>query len=603
MNRIKPACKWLGINLSLKYKLLILLVTTSLLPIMIVSYSSQYFLFHSGTEYSGSISTQYVQFLSREMSGYLMELDKLLSPIYVKSEFQKFINTPKDAIEEQAQLTASLRPFIQNILETKNELHGVLYMDALGKSSYFSYKNHFDFLYSMEDDPFYKTVPEYKRAELSPLHLAQYTLGQPSSIFSYVIPVVNFNAGKEITAWIIVEIQQEKINNMLQQDDMGLHSHLFLFNPSTNVAISDKKLEPHLAESFNQIVTSADQHQASFVYEIEAKKYQMTYHSLSSSEWKLVWIAPLNNINQGVQQASRLTMLIAATSLIISLFIAFPVMNKVLKPLFKLISSMRKLGRGAIETILIKPSNDEFGFLILSYNRMVNDLRTLEKEVYQAQLKEKERELLQLQAQINPHFLFNTLEAIDSYATENNGKAVNAMVQSVSKMMRYSVRNDGGWAPIKDEISYIHHFLNVHYYRHDRKVAVNIQMDSSCEQIQIMKLSIQPFLENAIKYGWSPAMRNNEFSLLVTINKTETDLQIEIRDTGIGIQDDILAKLNEMLANKGNSTDQFFNHHTGISNVCRRFFLAYGKDTSIRIQSNPGSGTIVNLSIPLAQHI
>ncbi|MNI61422.1 putative sensor-like histidine kinase [compost metagenome] len=230
---------------------------------------------------------------------------------------------------------------------------------------------------------------------------------------------------------------------------------------------------------------------------------------------------------------------------------------------------------------------------------MLHELQTMENEVYQSRLREKERELLQLQAQINPHFLFNTLETIESYSMKNNGQAVGDMVQSVAKMMRYSVRNDGGWAPIKDEISYIHHFLNIHYYRHGTKVSVYIQMDSACNDIRIMKLSIQPFIENAIKYGWSPSMTTKEFALSVTIHTDENYLRINIRDTGIGMPEDIWDKLCEMIENKGDSADTFFRQHTGISNVCRRFFLAYGDDTSIRIHSVPGSGTTVSLCIPL----
>lgn len=96
-------------------------------------------------------------------------------------------------------------------------------------------------------------------------------------------------------------------------------------------------------------------------------------------------------------------------------------------------------------------------------------------------------------------------------------------------------------------------------------------------------------------------MGADEFSLRITIDRTgPAELQIGIHDSGSGIPEPILAKLNEMIANQGHSTDAFFGQHTGISNVCRRFFLAYGDNTTIRIQSRPGSATSVHLSIPLA---
>lgn len=251
-------------------------------------------------------------------------------------------------------------------------------------------------------------------------------------------------------------------------------------------------------------------------------------------------------------------MLIAVASFVIALIVAFPVMNSVLRPLFKLKGGIVSLGRGTYVPIQIQYSNDEIGFLIQSYNQMLGELQRMEQEVFQSKVKEKERELLQLQAQINPHFLFNTLETIESYAIKNNGEAVGEMVQSVSRMMRYNVRNDGGWAPVKEEVAYIRNFLNIHHYRNGKDVKAKFDVDPAAANIPIMKLSIQPFVENAIKYGWSPSMAAEEFLLTVKVELTEGALHIDVHDTGTGIPAHILDKITPLIHSNGETNNAVF---------------------------------------------
>jgi sensor histidine kinase YesM len=230
---------------------------------------------------------------------------------------------------------------------------------------------------------------------------------------------------------------------------------------------------------------------------------------------------------------------------------------------------------------------------------MLNELQRMEQEVFQSKLIEKERELLQLQAQINPHFLFNTLETIESYAVKNNGEAVGEMVQSVSRMMRYNVRHDGGWAPLTEEMAYIRDFLNIHYFRNGMDVNAEFDVAPDVRQLSIMKLSIQPFVENAIKYGWSPHMSTQSFKLLIKAERNGEKLLITVQDTGSGIPADIMQKLEQLIASKSELVDPYFRKHTGILNIYRRFLLAYGDRADLQIGTVPNEGTWVRIELPI----
>jgi sensor histidine kinase YesM len=230
---------------------------------------------------------------------------------------------------------------------------------------------------------------------------------------------------------------------------------------------------------------------------------------------------------------------------------------------------------------------------------MLDDLKRLEKEVYEAKIKEKERELLQLQAQTNPHFIFNTMEAIEVYARKNNNQAVSAMIQSISKMMRYNARNDSGWVELKEEIRHVRHFLTIHYYRNSSEIEAVFEVDDEVEHLEVLKLSIQPLVENAMKYGWSAHMKADQFRIRIQANIVGDQLRLSVQDTGAGFYPETLQSLKRLMRNEENVNDPFFRNHTGLSNLYRRLLLTYGTGFSMDIESEPGNGSQVTILIPI----
>ncbi|MCY9670184.1 histidine kinase [Paenibacillus alginolyticus] len=584
-------------NLSLKHKLFILLVSISILPITLVSYSSQYFMFRSSTEYTSSISTQYVEFLSQDISTYLQDLSQSFDDLFTNSDFQKYLDTPVDDLTSQANHIINFRPILKTPLQFRSEILGVLYLDQMGKVYFDSFQKGLNYGYPFQEDVLYNTFYQMDKPELTVPHAMNYTQISQDNVFSLVRPIINLNTGK-IAAWFVIEIREDKIKKMLRGTKYGQEGHLLLYHDTIGTAVSNFQMDSSLLHDFKHSLDSELDHNKEFIFSSQNVKYEATYADIPYGDWKLVWMAPLSSMTKGAQQANHLTIFIAFISLAVALIIAYPVMRFVLLPLFKLKDGMKSLGRGAYVPIKIQHSNDEIGFLIKSYNQTLNELEIMEEEVYQSKIKEKERELLQLQAQINPHFVFNTLETIESYAIRNNGEAVGDMVQSVSRMMRYTVRNDGGWSPLKEEMAYIRNFLNIHYYRNGKDVMAKFDIDPALLDVPIMKLSIQPFVENAIKYGWSPNMSAEEFLLTVKVKIEGDFMRIMIQNTGTHIPSTVMDKLSTMILSKGEKLDPYFQKHTGIYNVYRRFLLAYGDSIEISITSLPIQGTLIDIRVP-----
>jgi sensor histidine kinase YesM len=592
-----PSLKRILQRRSLKFKLFVLLILISIIPISLVSYSSEYFMFRSSTEYSASISTQYVEFVSKELSDYLQNLNESFDSVFISAGFRDFLDTRPDQLSEQADEMIRFRPLVRNSLQFHPEVLGVLYVDRLGKVYFDSYQKQLDPAYSFETDKLYRDFFSVNKPMLTAPHPLPYILYNNTDAFSYIRPILNTDTGRT-EALFIMEIHEEKIKSMLSSNPKDTAGQVILYREQDGTAVSEAPVPSDWLRDFRQARLSTPDGSKQLLFASNGKEYQAIYTELPDSDWNIVWAAPLSSINQGVRQTYQLTLLIAAISLVTALIVAFPVMSGILRPLYRLKKGMQSLGRGVYVPVPMKHNHDEIGFLIQSYNQTLDKLQFMEREVYQANMREKERELLQLQAQINPHFLFNTLETIESYAVRNNGEAVGDMVQSVSRMMRYTIRNDGGWAALREEIAYIRNFLTIHYYRNGKDVHARFEIPPELLDVPVVKLSIQPFIENAIKYGWSPNMSTEQFQLVVSVQAQASTLTVSIRDTGTGISADVLEKLRQLIAAKGESKDPYFRKHTGILNTYRRLILVYGDRLRFHVESSPERGTVFSFQIP-----
>lgn len=584
-------------RLSLKFKLFVLLILISIMPISLVSYSSEYFMFRSSTEYSASISSQYVEFVSKELSDYLQTLNESFDSLFINASFHNFLDTPADQLTEQANEMMRFRPLVRNSLQFHPEVLGVLYVDLIGKVYFDSYQKQLNPAYSFGADHPYKASFASSKPELTAPHLLPYILYSKANVFSYIRPILDTDTGRT-EALFIIEIHEGKIKSMLSSNQKDEEGQVILYREQDDTTVSETSVAAGLMQDFQQASLEAPGASKQLLFTSGGREYQAIYDDLPGSEWKLVWMAPLSSINKGVRQTYQLTLLIAALSLVTALIIAFPVMSGILRPLYRLKKGMQSLGRGVYVPVPMKHNYDEIGFLIQSYNQTLDKLQFMEREVYQANMREKERELLQLQAQINPHFLFNTLETIESYAVRNNGEAVGDMVQSVSRMMRYTIRSDDGWATLKEEMAYIRNFLKIHYYRNGKDVHARFEIAPELFDFPVMKLSIQPYIENAIKYGWSPYMGTEEFQLTVKVQAQADAMTIVICDTGTGISADVLDKLRQLIQEKGTTKDPYFRKHTGIFNTFRRFILVYGDQVRFHVESTPERGTKFEFQIP-----
>ena len=224
------------------------------------------------------------------------------------------------------------------------------------------------------------------------------------------------------------------------------------------------------------------------------------------------------------------------------------------------------------------------------FNEMVAHLEMLIAKVKQAVLDQKNAELSALEAQIDPHFLYNTLDTINWKAIENEQYEISGMVGALADILRYTVKNAGGTASISEEIAWLKQYIMLQSAKFGKRLDVKIYMPEDVKECRIHKLLLQPFVENTIKYAFAA---QEECALNIRMKKSGEQLHILIQDNGQGMDPDMVTKLNQ--------DECEMEGHLGIANVRKRLKLYYGGQAALYFESEVGNYTKVHLFIPIEE--
>lgn len=262
------------------------------------------------------------------------------------------------------------------------------------------------------------------------------------------------------------------------------------------------------------------------------------------------------------------------------------------KSLSILLNEMDKVKKGEIQEIVIS-TDDEFEVIANETNDMIKEIHHLAERNEQLLDLRRLMEIKQLQAQFNPHFLYNTLETI-RYTMIMDQNVASDLIFKLTKILRYSISNGEDKVSIREDIEYIRSFLDINKVRFQERFDYTIKIDECCYDCVIPKLIIQPLIENSIKYNFKT---KNTLSIWITADIIDDQLIIEVEDNGEGMNDEELSKINEII----NSKEINQTSHIGLANVAKRLYLQYKDSSSLTISSRVGIGTKIAIHIRLEE--
>ncbi|WP_088831359.1 cache domain-containing sensor histidine kinase [Paenibacillus tyrfis] len=321
----------------------------------------------------------------------------------------------------------------------------------------------------------------------------------------------------------------------------------------------------------------------------------VVYDTSEVTGFKLVNVLPVAALTQESSSIRNLTLLVIAVGAAVSCVLAYLLSVNITHPLRKLKSLMRTVETGNLDVAFPTKYKDEVGQLGRSFNAMVQRIKQLIDEVYKKQLMLQEAEIRAIQAQFNPHFLYNALDSINWMARIHKLDHISRTVVSLGELLRFSIRKGQALIPVREDMQQIRNFLTIQQMRYGDKLEVHIELDEEVERLYTLKLMLQPIVENAITHGLE--MKRGPGRLLITGKVVGERVRFEVSDDGVGIPQE---KLERITSGQFVSADE---RKTGIGleNVKKRLQLYFGDRYVLSLASQPQQGTTTIIEIPIIQ--
>lgn len=325
------------------------------------------------------------------------------------------------------------------------------------------------------------------------------------------------------------------------------------------------------------------------------------------SGWRMTLIQPKDEVFRRTDQLQGYIYLIAGLSVLLAFVISWTVYRGIAAPVKRLARGMKRMGAGELDVTVTHNRKDELGYLTDVFNRMALYQKRLIRDHYEQQLRIARTELKFLQSQINPHFLYNTLDSI--YWTSKNYEAeeIGEMVLNLSKFFRLSLNKGKDVITVRESVEHLHYYVRIQQLKSLDSFSVRYEIGPEAEPVPILKLLLQPLVENAILHGMEGKSSGGE--LVVSARIDGSELLLEVRDNGQGMAkerlDRLQAELDRLKRRRGfrafplseEETADFF----GLRNTMARIRLYYGDEAGLSIASKEGEGTAVVIRLPLGR--
>lgn len=345
-------------------------------------------------------------------------------------------------------------------------------------------------------------------------------------------------------------------------------------------------------ETFVPIIT---EHQESYdLVTINDRPMLRSFVSGSQYGWNIVSYTPHSSSSFYKTVTENANILTIFLIIIASLGISSVISLAVTRPLSQLTASFGQVAKGNFNAKVAIKGTDELAEIGQSYNQMLDMIQDLLKERYELKLGNTQARLEALQSQINPHFLYNTLNSIKAVSYEGESEKVSQMVQSLSDLMRYTLNHGKYLVTLSEELSIVQKYLYLQEYRFSDRYSVSYDVDPETLDLAIPCLTVQPLVENAIRHGLEHVCRDGR--LIITAKLIESKLYIYISNTGPGLSAQKQEELNEKLKEVSESTD-FSCEKVGLLNVGYRLKLYCHNQYDLKISSTRHF-TTVKLVIP-----
>ncbi|MGB8451056.1 MAG: sensor histidine kinase [Anaerocolumna sp.] len=539
-------------------------------------------------------TTQLIKQVNGDIDSYINYMENISSLVTNNENVKEYLFSKSFTMDQKSILVTSILDQFNTIMEARQDICNIGVISSNGR---YLINDGTDML---NENVSLFQLDWYRHAFLNPDETALSSSHVQNVIknnYKWVITLskrINSTKTTNESGIFFIDLNYKVISDMCENNSFGEKGYVFILDREGNIiyhpqqqllysGLTTERVEQVMDSKTNYFVT--DEGDASKLYTISTS---------GKTGWTIVGVVYESELMKNKTRTQMIYILVAFILLAAAMIISAVVSARITRPIKKLKDSMKEVEKGHFDNANIEvTSEDEIGSLSKSFNIMTEEIQKLIKENIYEQKQKRKNELRALQSQINPHFLYNTLDSIIWMAEGNKNEEVVLMTSSLAKLLRQSISNEYEFLTIGQEVSYIKSYLTIQKMRYKDKLEYEIDVDKDICEYEIVKLILQPIVENAIYHG----IKFKETMCLLRIRgySAGNNIIIKIMDNGVGMSDDVLAHIFD---------EHKHNHKSngvGVYNVQMRLRLYYGKNYGISYESVPGEGTTAAITIPKRQ--
>ncbi|SFF18572.1 two-component system, sensor histidine kinase YesM [Paenibacillus algorifonticola] len=405
----------------------------------------------------------------------------------------------------------------------------------------------------------------------------------------------------EVIGFIVIDLDDSIIERYCENITLGESGYVYVVDQAGNpIFLPSAMTSLAKAQPPADLSTQLALQQNSYVDYSNGRPKFVAFTTSSTTGWKIVGSVPLQEIVAEANEIRQLIIISVLLSIVFAITLHYFITARLTRPIQLLKSKMRLAAGGFLEVKVQPSGHDEIADLGNSFNIMLEKIKRLLKQSIEEQEHLQKAELRTLQAQINPHFLYNTLDSIVWMAEAGRSGQVIQLVQALSRFFRISLNRGRDWIALKDELEHVQSYLIIQQMRYRDILEYELDVPEALKDLPILKMTLQPIVENALYHG----IKNKRGKGLIRITayaSHDSDVYLMIEDNGIGMKPERLAELREALRMQHipEETGSEVSGGFGLHNVQQRLRLYYGEAYTVIVESEDQLGTKVTIRIPM----
>lgn len=537
--------------------------------------------------------------IASDMNAFVSDYDSLTKSLLVNGGLMDNLDT-NIPISQQIKNKLYYREMVMKLMTMESEIQSITIMNEAGE--YYQYDRNgktLNYEELIQQKWFLNQQKQSDTLFLTPLHdCSYYDKNKDQIIVTFGRKVYGKNG--KYAGLILIDLPPASIIKL--SDAFLLERNQY--NIKINITDAEGGLIYDSDLSSGRVNYSEINKEELLMYQKNPNNYLVIEETTKQLGMKVNTVIPRSTMFLRISFIQKVTLLLVVILIVVIISAAILFSKRMVHLIRKLQNSMKCLEGGNYELITDSVGNDEIGSLVKSYNHMVGKMEALIEEVYQAGVCQKNAQFLALRTQINPHFLFNTLESIRIKAILNGDDAVADMVKMLAKIFRTVLDSDKKNYRVRDELENIRSYIQLQNIRFDNVITLREDIDPQIYDARIMSILFQPVVENCFKYGSKES--GIPIQILITGQLAEENMMVfTIRDDGQGMTPERLEAVRRELylaqdveIQEEKSGEESASHRIGLRNIAERLHLRYGSDGKLRIVSSDEQGTVVEIHVP-----